>query len=238
LSRISQSRLQEFLARVERSTRQVLYLVVPTVVGYLCFGFLIVRTLFGGGAFGLQDAWLVTLILGGYTLGLGATAVSRLLQNSFYALNDTKTPAKIAVLRVVTSGVLGASLMFWLDGTTVAEALGIDDEGLPLTLAAVGLAVGTSVGAWAELLALRVALGRKTDGFVLPVRRVAQMIGLAALAALPAGLLWWALPEWPVAVVAGLVLAVYGGTYLGLGHVLGFSEGEAWIGRFLRRRKA
>ncbi|GAB5533945.1 MAG: murein biosynthesis integral membrane protein MurJ [Rubricoccaceae bacterium] len=238
LSRISASRLKEFLDRVERSTRQVLYLVVPTVVGYLCFGLLIVRTLFGGGSFGLQDAWLVYLILGGYTLGLGATAVSRLLQNSFYALSDTKTPAKIAVLRVVTSGILGASLMFWLDGTTVPEAIGIAAEGRPLTLAAVGLAAGTSVGAWAELLALRIALGRKTDGFSLPARRVAQMLGLAGLAATPALLLWWGLPDLPVAVTAGLVLAVYGGTYLGLGHVFGFSEGEAWTGRFLRRRKA
>jgi len=238
LSRISASRLQEFLNRVERSTRQVLYLVVPTVVGYLCFGLLIVRTLFGGGSFNLQDAWLVYLILGGYTLGLGATAVSRLLQNSFYALSDTKTPAKIAVLRVVTSGILGASLMFWLDGTTVPEAIGVAAEGRPLTLAAVGLAVGTSVGAWAELLALRVALGRKTDGFSLPAGRVAQMLGLASLAAIPASLLWVVLPDLPVAIVTGLVLAVYGGTYLGLGHVFGFSEGEAWIGRFLRRRKA
>ena len=238
LSRISASRLQEFLGRVERSTRQVLYLIVPTVVGYLGFGFLIVRALFGGGAFDLQDAWLVTLILGGYTLGLGATAVSRLLQNSFYALRDTKTPAKVAVLRVIVSGSLGAALMFWLDGTTVAEAVGVEAEGNLLTLAAVGLALGSAVGAWVELAALRISLGRKTQGFTLPAGRVAQMLGLAGLAAIPASLVWVFLPDLPVLVLTGLVLAAYGGTYLGLGHVFGFSEGEAWIGRFLRRRKS
>ena len=123
--------------RVRRSTGQMLYLIIPTVVGYLVFGFLIVGGLFGGGAFDLADTWLVYLILGGYTLGLGATAVSRLLQNSFYALHDTKTPAKIAVLRVTISGLIGAGLMFWLDDYAVHETIGLVAVEHPLTLAAV-----------------------------------------------------------------------------------------------------
>ena len=236
LSRISQDRLREFLSRVDRSVRQVLYLVVPTIVGYLGFGLLIVLVLFGGGSFNQEDAWLVYLILAGYTLGLGATAISRLLQNSFYALGDTKTPAKIAVARVLTSGVVGASLMFWLDGTTVSEAVGVASEGSPLTLAAVGLALGSAAGAWVELAALQVALRRQTDDFSLPGARVAQMLGLAGLAAIPAALLRVFLPDLSVYPLAAIVLGVYGLSYLGLGHVLGFQEGEAWIGRFLKRR--
>ena len=238
LSRISQARLQDFLGRVDRSTRQMLYLIVPTVVGYLGFGLLIVRTLFGGGEFTIEHAWLVYLILVGYTLGLGATAVSRLLQNSFYALGDTKTPAKIAVLRVVTSGAIGAALMFWLDGTTVEAAVGVSAGRFPLTLAAVGLALGSAVGAWAELLALRLALRRQTEGFELPAGRVAQMLGLAGLAAIPAALLRVFLPDLSVYLLTAVVLGVYGLAYLGLGHAFGFQEGEAWIGRFLKRRKA
>ena len=238
LSRISQDRLREFLDRVDRSVRQVLYLIVPTVVGYLGFGLLIVLALFGGGSFNPEDAWLVYLILAGYTLGLGATAVSRLLQNSFYALGDTKTPAKIAVARVVTSGVIGASLMFWLDGTTVTGAIGVAAEGRPLTLAAVGLALGSAAGAWVELVALRTALRRQTETFELPAGRVARMLGLAGLAAIPAALLRVGLPDLPVLVLTAIVLGVYGVAYLGLGHAFGFQEGEAWIGRFLKRRKA
>ena len=239
LSRISAERLAVFLERVERSTRQMLYLIIPTVIGYLTFGFLIVGGLFGGGAFDLDDTWLVYLILAGYTLGLGATAVSRLLQNSFYALDDTKTPAKIAVMRVVVSGLVGAGLMFWLDGFGLVETLDLPPVVHPLTLAAVGLAIGASCGAWVELVALRIALRRSVDGFRLPARRVVQMLGLAVLAVIPALGLRWILMDGglPVFLQAVLVLGVYGGGYLLLGHFLRFEEGEAWIGRFLRRAK-
>lgn len=239
LSRISAERLASFLDRVERSTRQMLFLIIPAVVGYLVFGFLIVGGIFGGGAFGLDDTWLVYLILAGYTLGLGATAVSRLLQNSFYALNDTKTPAKIAVLRVTVSGIIGAGLMFWLDGFGLAETLGLPSVAHPLTLAAVGLAIGASCGAWVELAALRIALRRSVDGFRLPARRVLQMIGLAVLAAIPAFGLRLLLVGGglPVFLQAVLVLGVYGVGYLLLGHFLHFDEGEAWTARFLRRAR-
>lgn len=239
LSRISGDRLASFMERVVRSMRQMLYLIIPTVVGYLVFGFLIVGGLFGGGAFDLNDTWLVYLILAGYTLGLGATAVSRLLQNSFYALSDTKTPAKLAVLRVVVSGLIGAGLMFWLDGFGIAETFGLPQEETVLTLAAAGLAIGASCGAWVELVALRMALGRDVEGFHLPVRRVLQMLGLAVLAVIPASGLRWLLMDGslPVFVQALLVLGAYGFGYLILGHVFRFDEGTAWTGRFLGRAK-
>ena len=107
LSRLGAHERGQFLDRVSTSLRQVLYLVVPTVVGYLLFGWFIVDALFGGGSFDLDDTWLVYLTLAGYTLGLGATATSRLLQNSFYALDRADVPARIAVVRVVISGLLG-----------------------------------------------------------------------------------------------------------------------------------
>ena len=237
LSRISQDRLAAFLARVERSIRQVLYLVLPTAVVYLGFGTLIVGALFGGGAFSAEDVWLVSLILGGYALGLSATSVSRMLQNSFYALNDTKTPAKIAVARVVVSGVIGAGLMFWFDTMPVASVIPVAVGDQPLTLAAVGLAIGASCGAWVELGALAWALRRRTPSFRLPLARGLQMLGLAGLASLPAVGVLWLLPDWPTLVRAILVLGTFGIVYLGAGAALGFSEGDAWIGRFLKRGK-
>jgi putative peptidoglycan lipid II flippase len=238
LSRISKEKLDAFLGRVERSTRQVLYLVVPTVVGYLGFGILLVGVLVAGGAAGEADVWLVYLILVGYTLGLGATAVSRLLQNSFYALGDTKTPAKIAVARVSVSATLGAALMFWLDGFGVSAVLGLPVPDEPLTLAAVGLALGSSAGAWVELAVLQRALRRHTAAFRLPGARALQMLGLAGLAAVPAAAVFVLVPaSWNVAVRALLVIGVYGPAYLALGHALGFEEGETWLGRFFRRLK-
>ena len=110
----------ELVARVRRSLRQMAFLNVPTFVGYLAFGFLLVGALCGGGASASQDNMLVYLVLCGYTLGLLATTSSRLLQNTFYALGETRTPARIAALRVLVSAALGLPLMLLLDRYAVA----------------------------------------------------------------------------------------------------------------------
>lgn len=237
LSRISRDELDAFLGRVRASLGQILFMVVPTAVGYLLFGYLIVGAFFQTGRFGVADTWLVALVLAAYSLGLLATTATRLLQNAFYALHDTRTPAKIAVGRLGVSAAVGAGLMLVLDRLTVGGVLGVPFEGEPLRLGAVGLALGASVGAWAELALLTRALRRHAPAFGLPWRRAAEMLGVAVAAAVPSLLLRWVLPEGAlhVALAGLLVVGLYGVVYLGLGYVLGFEEGQAWTGRLLRR---
>jgi putative peptidoglycan lipid II flippase len=235
LSRISHARLAEFLDRVEGSLRQILYLVIPTAVGYLAFGLLVIGAFYERGAFGRADTWLVYLVLAAYTLGLVATTATRLVQNAFYALQDTRTPARIALARVGASVVVGAGLMVVLDRVSLEGLLGLPREGHPLRLGAVGLALGAGAGAWLELALLRRAMRRHEPTFHLPWGAAGRMLGLAAAAALPAAGLWLVLPVWPPLATGALVLGLYGLGYLALGHALGFAEGEAWTGRFLRR---
>jgi len=239
LSRISRAELDAFLTRVSGSIRQILYLIIPTVVGYLSFGVLVVGAFYQTGQFGRADTWQVTIVLAAYTLGMIATTAGRLLQNAFYALNDTKTPARIAVWRVAISGVIGASLMFWFDRYSVNALFGLPVDGEPLRLGALGLALGSAVGAWVELLRLVTALRRHDPAFRLPWAAALRMVGLAALAAAPASGLWWvlagrSLPVWAEGIA---VLAVYGLTYMALGHAFKFGESDAWLGRFFRRLK-
>ena len=239
LSRISATELDRFLGRVSGSIRQIFYLIVPTVVGYLGFGALVVGAFYQTGQFGVADTWQVTLVLAAYSLGMVATTAGRLLQNAFYALNDTKTPAKIAVWRVVISGVIGAALMFALDAFSVAEVVGVPNEGDPLRLGAVGLALGSAVGAWVELWRLVAALRQHDAAFALPWGGALQMAGLAGLAAVPAALVRWLVPldVAPVWLYGAGVVALYGLTYLALGHVVGLPESDAWVGKVLRKVK-
>jgi putative peptidoglycan lipid II flippase len=239
LSRLSLKQRPSFLSRTNRSIRQIGFMVAPSVVAYSAFGFLAVATLYQTGRFRLEDTWLVYFVLAAYSSGLIATTTSRLLQNAFYALDDTKTPAKIAVLRVALSAGVGAGLMFWLDQFAVSELVGIAPIGRPLYMGAVGLAVGASLGAWVELWRLNASLKRKLDGFALPWGRLAQMFGMALLAAIPAGFLWWLVPSGPFPIWAyGLtVLGTYGVTYFALSALFGFEEGDVWIGRLTRRFK-
>ncbi|HLA63825.1 MAG TPA: lipid II flippase MurJ, partial [Rhodothermales bacterium] len=243
LSRISTSELSGFLERVTGSLRQILYLIVPTVVGYLLFGDLVVGALYQTGAFGHAETWMVALVLMALTLGLVATTATRLLQNAFYALQDTRTPARLATIRLVVSTVVGAGLMLLFERYTLGQVPGLTDTaptggGAALRLGAVGLALGASLGAWLEQVQLVRALRRHAPAFHLPTQRTLQMAGLALAAAVPAALLRWLLPDaLPVLIRSALILGVYGLGYLALGHRLGFTEGEAWVGRLLRRRK-
>ncbi len=237
LSRMGTEETGAFLQRLSGSMRQSLFLSIPTAVGYLAFGFLIMGALYRRGPyFGLTDNWLVYAVLAGYSLGVVATTVSRLLQNGFWALRDTKTPAKVAVLRVIISTLVAVPLMFLLDRLSVSETLGLAPEDQPLFFGAVGLGIGASIAAWIELWRLQVLLRRRLASFALPWRSALKMTGLAAAAMGPAFLLWWLLPAWHVIVVAALVVGTYGFAYLGLARLFHFTEMQAWTGRFFRRR--
>ena len=65
------------------------------------------------------------------------------------------------------------------------------------------------------------------------------MLGLAGLAAVPAAAVRWLVPAEPFPIWAyGIfVIAVYGLSYLALGHLFHFDESDAWLGRFLKRLK-
>jgi putative peptidoglycan lipid II flippase len=221
------------LARMRRSLRQMAFLNVPTCVGYLAFGYLIIGLLLRTGNFRETENWLVYLALCGYTVGLVATTSSRLLQNTFYALGEARTPARIAVWRVALSTVLAVPLMFLLDRVAVTDL--VRAEGDPLRLGAVGLALGSGVAAWLELLLLRRAAARSAPGALVPWRDLGRMTLLSLAAAVPAALLWWALPPLHVALQALAVVGVYALGYLLLARVTGAEELGFWLGRFGRR---
>jgi putative peptidoglycan lipid II flippase len=224
---------EALLARVRRSLRQMAFLNVPTCVGYLAFGYLIIGLLLRTGNFRETENWLVYLALCGYTVGLVATTSSRLLQNTFYALGEARTPARIAVWRVALSTVLAVPLMLLLDRIAVTDL--VRAEGDPLRLGAVGLALGSGLAAWLELLLLRRAAARSAPGPLVPWRDLGRLTLLAAVAAVPAALVWWALPPLHVALQALAVVGVYALGYLLLARLTGAEELGFWLGRFGRR---
>lgn len=203
------------LAReVAQAGERVAFYLVPSTIGYLLLGDVIVSAVFETGAFGADEVRVTWIILGAYALGMGASATSRLLSSAFYAFRDTRTPARMAYLRVSLALAIGASLMFPLDRVRVG-AFG---------LGAAGLAFGSAVAAWVELGLLRDRLGRRMGG---PLRlagpgfarlvlagAAAGGVGLAAHLLLP--------PAHPWLVALG-TLVPFGGVYLGMTRLLGVS---------------
>ena len=91
-----------------------------------------------------------------------------------------------------------------------------------------GLALGSGVAAWLELARLRRVLAARLPELALPWPAIGGMLAAALLAATPAALLWWLLPPLAPALVAALVLPLYGLGYLAAAGALGIAEARDW----------
>jgi putative peptidoglycan lipid II flippase len=222
------------LARVRRALSYVAFLNIPTVVGYLAFGYLVIG-FYRGGKFGVADNWLVYLVLCGYSTGIVATTTSRLLQNTFYALGDTRSPARIAAIRVGTSIAVALPVMFVLDRFRLTSLVGPLPGRHTLYLGSVGLALASGFGAWMELYQLRAALRKRLPAFELPWRDDARMALLALAATLPGALVWWLLPPLRPILKAIPVLGTYGVAYLFFAKLARLEEVESLLAGVRRR---
>ncbi|HEY0512363.1 MAG TPA: murein biosynthesis integral membrane protein MurJ [Thermoanaerobaculia bacterium] len=225
---------EALLARVRRALSYVAFLNIPTVIGYLAFGLLVVG-LYRRGNFGVSANWLVYLVLCGYSTGILATTTSRLLQNTFYALGDTRAPARIAAMRVGTSALVAVPLMLLLDRVRLDALVG-PLPGPVLYLGSTGLALASGFGAWMELIQLRRALRRRLPEFELPWRADARMVLLALAATLPGALAWWLLPPSLRPFLKSiLVLGTYGAFYLLFAKLARLEEVESLLAGVRRR---
>jgi putative peptidoglycan lipid II flippase len=171
----------------------------------------VVAALYETGAFGSTQTLVTWGVLGAYALGLTASARSRVLSSAYYAIRDTRTPARLATLRVVVSAVVGVALMFPLDRWGFQR----------LHLGGAGLALGASVGAWLEYGLLRRALTVRIGPHGPPTPDLVRMTLAAALAAGAGVGLQLVLPTASPVVQALETLIPFGVVYLSVAAALG-----------------
>ena len=185
----------EIAARANLAMGRIAFWMCGSALVLVTAGEPLVGILFQGGAFSTADTSLVWLILAAYSVALPAAGLSRMFQNAAFALGDTRTPARMATFRVMTAAVIGLIIMFPLDRVVitatglenVADAFGfagpLDDllrsNDSVTRLGAVGLALGTAIATWAEVInlsrAMRPALPelRTPRQFLMPLLAVA-----------------------------------------------------------------
>ena len=225
--------------RTSAALRRVAFFVVPSFVAFLAIGDVLVAGLYRAGEFGAAEVRVVALILSGYSLGLLASTASRVYQSAFFALRDTVTPARAAIVRVAVALAAGAALMLQFEPVTLlgvtipAGAFGsLDALGLPL--GPVGLAAGASLGAWVEWALLKRQLKGRIGGIGAGPARLARMFAAALTAAAAAygasrSISAHALVE------AAAAAGVFGAVYLGVGAALGLEQAAALLKRVRRR---
>jgi putative peptidoglycan lipid II flippase len=183
-----------------------------------------VAALYQTGRFTHDDALYVWAILAGSAVGLLASTLGRLYASTYYALHDTRTPLRYALIRVTLTVVLG-----YLFAIPLPRALGIE-----LRWGAAGLTASAGIAGWIEFALLRRSLNRRIGRTGLPVPFIAKLWG-AALAAAAIG--------WAIKLVVGVnhpiltaiaVLGPYGVSYFLLTAMFGLPEANRLVGRVTR----
>lgn len=233
--------------RLDRGVRQMSFFVIPTTVAFILIGRVLVGALFQRGKFTADTTLLVWYVLCGSAIGLLVSTLGRLYSSAFYALHDTKTPVRIAMIRVTIGAALALLFAFPLRPlfTGAADALHLPiphTAGGTAALGAVGISMASALAAWIEFLLLRhrmrqrVGKGDSKFTFMLRLWIAAAAAGVASLAAdvyfargLAAHL---PLPRISEAI---LVCGVFGVVYFAVAAMLGIGEVRAFIGRFVRR---
>lgn len=228
-------------AGTKRALETAAFLNLPSFLAYLLLGLPLVEGIFQlfGKGFGAAESRLVYLVLAAYSVGLPAATSARVLQAGFYARGDTRTPARIAALRVAVSLAVGLPVMFWLDRQRLADLVFVGAAGSGLRLGAVGLGLAATVAAWIELAALRRAARERLPSLEWPTRAFLRFAMYALCAVVPAGLLAAASRGWGAhpTLRAGFVYAVFAAGYLGIAGANGEASVQAWISRLRGGRR-
>ena len=184
--------------------RLLISLMVPSVVGFLIFGDVMAGLLFQRGRFTAGDSQYVWMVLAGSAVGLIATTIGRFYASAFYAIGDTKTPARFAYVRIALVVVLGVLFALVLPPMF----------GLSQRIGTAGLTLSAGLSGWVEFALLRRALKSRIDDFAVPVSFTMRCWAVALVAAALATGLRWVLPEHMLIVRNLTILFVFGSLYL------------------------
>ena len=135
--------IAEFRETLSFGLRLVFFIMFPAMAGLITLRVPIVNLLLEHGKFDRSSTQGVAAALLYYAVGLWAMAGVRIVSQAFYALQDTKTPVKIAVVALFTNILLSAAFIFWT----------------PLNHG--GLALATSLAAMLNISLLTIQLRKK-----------------------------------------------------------------------------
>lgn len=117
---------EQLRARIALGFRRISFFVIPSAFAVVALGPTIIGALFQTGRFDADDTVLVGGVLAAYGIGLLGQSTVKLFASGFFALRDTRTPVRIAIISLVVSGVLSWLLMqrFGPAGIALGSSIG------------------------------------------------------------------------------------------------------------------
>lgn len=212
-------------ARIEPALRRIAFFIVPSAMALLALGDVVAGAVYQTGKFGPAQARWLWATLAGSAVGLLASTMGRVYSSAFYALRDTRTPLRFAMVRVALTLALG-----YLFAVPLPRAAGLGP-----TWGTAGLTASAGVAGWIEFLLLRRALGRRVGPTSIPARFVVSLWGAALAAAAAALAVKAPLAAWHPVLRAVPVLGSFGLTYFAATVLAGVPESGALLSRVRRR---
>ena len=212
-------------SRLNSGLRQITFLVVPSVVGFLALGDVIVAAIYQSGQFQHRDVIYVWGILAGSTVGLLSSTLGRLYSSTFYALRDTRTPLRFAVVRVLLTTALG-----YASALPLPRLLGIDPR-----WGVAGLTVSAGIASWVEFTLLQRGIRERIGQVGVSPKFLLQVWVAATVAAAAARGLHYVLPLHRPVPVAILILGLYGLVFFALAMALKLAEAQSLLSLVRRR---
>jgi putative peptidoglycan lipid II flippase len=212
--------------RLEAGLRRVAFFVLPSAVAFIAIGDVVGGVVYRSGRFGAGETLWLWGTLAASSVGLLAATMGRLYSTTLYALQDARTPQRVAIVRVTLGAALGLAGALWLGG-----ALGLD----PRWNVAL-LALGSALAAWVEYALLRSNVGARIGDTRVGWSgwwRLVVGVGLASVSALVARRL---LPDQATLPALIGVLALYAAVYFAVTLALGVPEARGLLRAGTRRR--
>ena len=181
--------------------------------------------LFESGRFTRSDSIWVWQILAGSTIGLLASTWGRLYSSTFYALRDTRTPLRYAIVRVALTTVLGLVAALRLPGW-----LGLDPK-----IGVAGLTASAGIAGWVEFYLLRRAITRHIGPTGIKTSFTMKLWIAAFLSAAIAWGVKLGLPSSHRVIIGLVILAAYGLSFLVIATLMRIPEATSLVSRLRSR---
>jgi len=110
--KVAQKDMKGFGSEFLKQLRHILFFTVPLSIGLVVLRVEIIRLLFGHGTLGWFETRSVAFALALYSISIFAQAAVYLLNRSFYAFQDTRTPVIAGLISTVLNTGLSLILVF------------------------------------------------------------------------------------------------------------------------------
>jgi len=121
----AQKEMKNFHETLGHALRLTFFITIPSMAGLMILGKPIIQLFFQRGAFDSLSTLMTDQALFFYAVGLWAFSGTRVMVNAFYAVQDTRTPVKVAAVAMLANFLFSLLLMGPLRHGGLALALSL-----------------------------------------------------------------------------------------------------------------